>query len=433
MNLKNRIVANASWLVAERIFRLMVNLFVSAWVARYLGPDGFGALSYGGAVVALFMVFAVCGLQNVVVRELVRHQDDTSRILGSAVVLHTLGAAFGFTLAIIAMGWLALDDTVRLVTAIIALSLLPRFTDVSMYWFEAGMQTNVIAGVRTAAMLIASLLKIGLILTQAELVSFAWAIFIEHLVAAALFLLMYHRHGPGLGQLAPSRYWLRTLAREAWPLLIAGLSVAAYMKVDQLMIGKMMGREAVGVYAAASTLSEICYFIPLAIMTATVPVLVELRQTSRRQYMARYQLVLDALSLLALAIALPVTVMATWIIWLIFGAAFAEASSVLAIHVWTALFVFWGVATNRYLVIEGAQVVVLRRTLVALVINVCANLVLIPLMGVSGAALGLLLSQAYAGLFSDHFDRQTHDFVRLKYGSLRFVRNVRRLRASLLS
>ena len=69
---------NTSWLFGEKILRMIVGLFVGIWVARYLGPEQFGLLSYAGAFVGLFTAFATLGLDGIVVRELVK--DESRRV-----------------------------------------------------------------------------------------------------------------------------------------------------------------------------------------------------------------------------------------------------------------------------------------------------------------------------------------------------------------
>ena len=59
---------NTSLLFAEKILRMFVGLFVGVWVARYLGPEQFGLLSYAQSFVGLFTIIATLGLDDVVVR-----------------------------------------------------------------------------------------------------------------------------------------------------------------------------------------------------------------------------------------------------------------------------------------------------------------------------------------------------------------------------
>jgi hypothetical protein len=82
---------NTSWLFAEKILRMAVGLFVGIWVARYLGPDKFGLLSYAQSFVGLFSAIATLGLNGIVVREIVKYPEEEDGILGTAFILKMTG------------------------------------------------------------------------------------------------------------------------------------------------------------------------------------------------------------------------------------------------------------------------------------------------------------------------------------------------------
>ena len=75
--------ANTSWLMGERVLRMVVSLFVGIYVARYLGPEGFGLLSYTLSFVWLFSSLASFGLDDILVRELVQHPEQRNNLLGT--------------------------------------------------------------------------------------------------------------------------------------------------------------------------------------------------------------------------------------------------------------------------------------------------------------------------------------------------------------
>ena len=95
MNLKTRITllkdhagfrkyfANTSWLLGERILRMGVSLFVGIYIARYLGPERYGLLSYALSFVFLFSSLAYFGLDDILVRELVLHPEQRKELLGT--------------------------------------------------------------------------------------------------------------------------------------------------------------------------------------------------------------------------------------------------------------------------------------------------------------------------------------------------------------
>ena len=66
------ILSNTSWLFFDKFIRILAALFVGLWMARYLGPEQFGLLSFAIAFIALFAAIATLGIDNIVIREIVR-------------------------------------------------------------------------------------------------------------------------------------------------------------------------------------------------------------------------------------------------------------------------------------------------------------------------------------------------------------------------
>src|SRR5262249_6022839 len=132
------LIANSGWLLADRIIRMLVGFFVTAWIARYLAPKLFGQLNYAIAFVALFNAIATLGLDGIVVRELVRHPEKKDEILGSAFVLKLIGGAGAFIVAFATI-WLArpMDMETRWLVGIIAAGMLFQAFDVADLWFES--------------------------------------------------------------------------------------------------------------------------------------------------------------------------------------------------------------------------------------------------------------------------------------------------------
>ena len=71
--------------LGDKFLRMGFGLLIGVWVARYLGPEKFGLLNYAIAFVSLFNVFATLGLNNIVVRELVRKPSEKGEILGTSL------------------------------------------------------------------------------------------------------------------------------------------------------------------------------------------------------------------------------------------------------------------------------------------------------------------------------------------------------------
>ena len=105
------VVSNTGWLFAEKMVRMGVGLFVGVWVARFLGPEQFGYLSFALAFVSLFSAIAGLGLDGIVVRDLVCDPSGKDEILGTAFLLKFLSGVFTFLTVLAAIRLLRPADS----------------------------------------------------------------------------------------------------------------------------------------------------------------------------------------------------------------------------------------------------------------------------------------------------------------------------------
>lgn len=418
-----KILSNIGWLTADKLLRMGMGLLVGVWVARYLGPEQFGLINYASAFVSLFAVVATLGLNSIVVRDLVAAPDHAGLTLGTAAMLQLLGGLLAFVLVLVSI-WLARPDdgTTQGIVAILGSSLLFKATETASYWFEAQVQSKYIVWANNAAFLTFIAVKIILILANAPLITFVWAMLGETALAALAVVAMFMSRGPGLTLLSVQSARARTLLRDSWPLILSGLAIAFYMKIDQIMLGQMLGDEAVGIYSAAVRISEVWYFIPMSIVASLFPAIIDAKTISESLYYQRFQRLYDLMVWLSLAIALPMTFLSNSLITFLYGTAYAEAGLVLAVHIWASVFVFLGVASGQWFIVENRQILSLQRTALGAFVNVGLNLILIPGLGILGAAMATVVAQSAAAIFFDLLNRETRPIFAMKMRALNPLR-----------
>jgi len=195
------------------------------------------------------------------------------------------------------------------------------------------------------------------------------------------------------------------------------------MKIDQVMLQYYIGLPAVGLYAAASRLSEVPYVLPMIIVTALFPAIINARKLSTALYEKRMRHLYSLMFLMALLIILPVTFLSDWIIGLLYGVEFADSAEVLQIHIWACVFVFWGLAMNRWVLAEKLQKKEFYYLFAGMVTNVILNIILIPELGISGAAWATLISQFAANLcYPALFGKQFRLQIKYQLVSINFFR-----------
>jgi O-antigen/teichoic acid export membrane protein len=171
------------------------------------------------------------------------------------------------------------------------------------------------------------------------------------------------------------------------------------MRIDQIMIKEMLGEYEVGIYSAAVRLSEAFYFIPMLITASLFPAILNAKNQSEELYKQRLQRLYTFMVWMAIAIALPMTFLADWLILMLFGQAYQEAGQVLMIHIWASIFVFLG-AAGAFYTIENIAKIFFYKISIGVILNVLLNYYLIP-YGVVYAAISTLIAQAFANYLAD--------------------------------
>lgn len=406
--------ANTAWMFSEQILRMIAGLLVGIWVARYLGPEQFGIFSYALAFTALFAGIAKLGLDGIIVRDLVNDPTKRDIYLGTAFWLKIIGAFLSFSAIALATLFTSNDATTNLYIFIIASGMIFQSFEVIDFYFQSKVLSKFVSLSKMTQLFISSLLKIYFVITGADLIWFVIISAFDQLTLAISLVYAYSKQSLGSFYRSFDLQTAKKLLSDSWPLIFSLMVIAIYMKIDQIMIKEMLGAKEVGIYSAAVRLSEIWYFLPTIIASSIFPAIIQAKQQDQKHYHMRLQQFYTVMVWMAISIALPMTFMSDWIIIKLYGSAYVEAGSVLMIHIWTAVFVFLGVAFGRYLTAENLTKTQFIRTLFGAVVNVISNLILIPKYGIQGAAISTLIAQFSANYFYDLFDPKLYPQLKLK-------------------
>lgn len=411
--------ANTAWLMGEKVLRMFMGLFVGIWVARYLGPEQFGLLSYAQSFVFLFTAIATLGLDSIVVRELVKDNSQRNVLLGTAFSLKLIGS-----LCILPLLWLGVqftsnDSYTNLLILIIASGTIFQSFNVIDFYYQSSVLSKYVAFANTITLAISSIVKIVLILNEASLLAFAIVgVFDTVILSLGLIYFYWQKTHHSLREWQFDKVVAKRLLLDSWPLIISSVMVSLYMKIDQVMIKEMLDNNAVGQYAAAVRISEAWYFLPMAICSSVFPAIINAKKVSEALYYQRLQRLYSAMVWLGVAVALPMTFMSDWIISLLYGSAYIQAGQILMVHIWAGVFVGLGVASSTWINIEKLMLISTFRTAFGLIINISLNYLFITSIGIIGAAIATLFSQFCAAYVYDVLDTRMHKNFKMKTCSL---------------
>jgi O-antigen/teichoic acid export membrane protein len=400
---------------AEQMMRMLAGLLVGIWVARYLGPAQFGLFSYAVAFAALFSSIAKLGLDSIMVRDLVREPAQRDIYMGTAFWLKLAGSLAMLGVIGIALQLTTSDSTTRLYIFIIASGAIFQPFEVVDFYFQSKVLSKFVSICKLIQLTISSLIKIFLIYIDSGLFWFVIVSLIDQITLAATLYLAYRCQKIGMYFKHFNRHVAKKLLIDSWPLVLSGLAVMIYMRTDQIMIKEMLGEKEVGLYSAATRISEIWYFVPILITNSIFPAILNVKKDSPK-YLFRLRVLFSVLVWIGILVAAITAFIYDWLIIFLYGQDYQQAGQVLMIHIWGGIFVALGAASGSWFVSENLQRYALYRTLLGASVNIALNFALIPKYGILGAAIGTVVAQSVAALFFDILTAKTRVlfFTKLK-------------------
>lgn len=373
---------SALWGLVAKLVTVAANFIVGVIIARALGPVGKGGYTLVHQVVGLLVVVLGLGLatSNVyfVARRKVSPKAATANSFALAIAT---GAVATVACLLFISGPLAPEDGYSLAMAITASAL---FVATSLFaWIGAaavglsGLRPQAIAGICSVTVVLVG----SLVLWQVGLLSALFVIalgVVGQLTAVAVVLWLERGR---MFSLKPDFRAFRSMVGYSAKSYFVSLVGYLHLRQDILILGWMTDKTTVGVYSVAVGVAEIARYIPVVLSSALFARASQIDRDEGSHVSARMSRLTVLLVLGTVALFAGV---APALIPLVYGGAFAEASTVLLVLLPGVVAISIAEVPSSYLF--SREVIYWRTSAVMVLVNVAINLFAIPRFGVLGAA-----------------------------------------------
>lgn len=418
--LKERKVAkNTMWMVAERVIQMIISLFVGVISARYLGPENYGTLNYGLALVTLFSSIAKLGLESVIVKEYIKNRDKNGLIIGSAFVLRIFSGILSIVTIMIYVSIANPNNNVIFITTLLqSLILIFEVFDLIDFWFQSQLKSKYVAIAKTIAYIVMSVYKIILLILGKSVEWFAFATSLEYIVILIILIMMYIRNG---GQKFKISIKLgMNLLSQSYHFILSGLLVTIYTQMDKIMIAHYMDQTQVGLYSAATTISSMWGFIPNAIINSMRTTIYAAKENNEEIYLRRLKQLYAIVFWIGIFFALGVTILSKFIVTILYGQDYIEATIPLVVLSWSTVFAYLGTARGVWIICENKNKYTKRYVLWGAIVNLILNAIFISTIGITGAAIATLIAQITVAFIAPAIYKEIRISVRHMIDSITF-------------
>lgn len=394
---KNRVIKNASWIIGIQLVKSLLGMVISMLTARFLGPSNFGLINYAASIVAFVTPIMYLGLTGVLVQENVNNPEKEGEILGTSIFMSLISSVLciGGVISFSAIANRGEKDTI-IVCALYSILLVFQSLEMIIYWFQAKLLSKYSSMVSLAAYIIVSGYKVYLLATHKSIYWFAVSNALDYMIIAVGAYAVYKKLGGA--KLTFDVNLAKRLFSKSRYYIVSNMMIAIFAQTDRIMLKLMINDAATGYYSAAVTCAGMTGFLFTAIIDSFRPMIFDDKKTNEKQYEKDMCRLYGLIIYLSLFQSAAITLFSSLIIKILYGPAYYASINVLKLVVWYTTFSYLGSVRNIWILAEDKQKYLWIINLSGALANVFLNYILIPIMGVMGAALASLVTQIFTNV-----------------------------------
>jgi len=399
MSVVKRIAKNTGVLFFANILSKLFGFLYMMCMARYLGAEGYGVISFALAFTGMFSILTDMGLQLLTVREVARYKELASKYLGNIITLKVVLGIITFLLIFLSINLMGYPPLTKYVVYVIAFYVILNSFNLAFYSIYQAYERMEYVGIGN--IISSFLLFIGVLIgiyLNLNVLGFA----LIYAVVSGIVLL--YNITVTLWEFLKIKleidleFW-KEILKKALPFALSSVFVAIYFWADSVMLSYMVGDKAVGIYNAAYRLVYVLLFIPAIYFTSIYPILSKMYLQSQNKISFIYHRSLKYITIVGLLIGIVTTLFAEQIILFIYGYEYLESAVALKILIWAVVFSFMAHATVYTLNSINKPQIYTIITGICAILNILMNIWAIKKLSYVGASITTAITEFLGFLF----------------------------------
>lgn len=393
-----RLARDSSYNLIRQIWIIVIGLIVSIILARGLGTEQRGIYTLAVLLPEILVIFLNLGVAPATVFFISRRKIDPSETLGNntslALWISTSTIIIGIIVIMLISDWLFPNVPISLLLLsllIIPLSLLIQYLNSIFQGLQDFRSFNIISMTSQLAMLILAILFVWLIPLRSvgAMISYLGSNFIGLIL---LFWLLIHKVGvPSKWNMSLDISYIRQIMDYSIKAHLSNAITYLNYRIDNLILNRISGPNPVGLYSISVGLSERLWIPSVAIGSVIFSRIASLDEGDIRReeitpLTTRFVL---WLSILIALIAAPILV---FLIPILYSEEYIGSIQPLLLLIPGTIAFNVGRILSNDIAGRGKPEINMILSAIALVINIGANIILIPKFNASGAALASTIS-----------------------------------------
>ncbi|MFY0089928.1 oligosaccharide flippase family protein [Acinetobacter baumannii] len=399
--LKNKVFVNSVWMMSEKLISIFGLIFVTSFVAKYIGPENFGKLTFASSIFSIIQTIAMFGSENIIFQKTSKNRKLGEYIIDSTKIIRDiLYLAFSsFTLFYIYYFADYLTFVFSLATSV---AIYFAVHDVYSIYFNAILQSKINAYCNILALIISLIIRYCIAKFQLAIELLSLPIVLITMIPFLIRKYVYSKikvidHEIAVKKFKRYRKLMLGIGRK---LVFYSLSVAVFTKTSQLFLG-LKSQYDLGIYTVAMTLGNSFYFVLVAIISSYfTQIYIEKDFEQSQKMVAKLSVMIVAICLAVMAFF---AVTGHYIVQWLYGAEYASVNEILLFTVVVTLFSGLSTVAEKYLLKFNAYDYLKKKTLYLVAFNLVLTALFVHLWGLKGAITAILITEIMSFTVFNYF------------------------------
>jgi len=392
MKVAHRFAKNLFWLSSAQSFSLVLGFFTVVYIARALGDTAFGQISFAQALLTYLLLITDFGFTTKAISLIAKDRDRTADLAGYISSLRLLLSLMAVAGTVAGLWLMPGSGSKKLTILLFALTVPLSVFDLG-WIFAAHEKMRQVGLLQLFRAAIIFLLAVSILPFNSH-VQTVGVIYLAAYGLVAVLNVIWYRRNFGALRLRLSRRPIEQFLVQALPLGLSLFMIRIYYNSDTFILSYFHGDQVVGWYNAGYKIINVLIMIAGYYGAVLLPTLAHQITVSPKSAQMLMQQSFRILLVAALPILICGIFFANDFMMMIFGASYVNGAVPFRLLLIATVIVFGGVTFTNALIAFEMQRTLLGLASLAAVLNVGFNIILIPRLGMVGAALTTILAEA---------------------------------------
>ncbi len=385
------VFSNSLWMMSEKIISIFGLIFVTSYVAKYVGPNIYGQIAFATSLFQIVQIVSQMGSDVIIFKRLSKNNSSGIKLINETSFIR--GVVYIF-ISIPIVFWSIESENNYSLYFIVACCLSCFFTSLDVYsvYYDARLESKKNVFVNVLGLIVSLFLRWGIAVFKLDPVFLSIPIIFTGMFPYFFRMYLFRKN---LGIRASNKKnkfkYIRFLIASGSSFVISSISVAIYTRVSLLLLGFFCGSSLLGIYSVAVSLATSWIFVCNSFITSNLPsIFSSNNELETIKITAKLNILVILIGCVVISFA---TIGGHYGISLLYGKDYVLAYTPFVILCAATLFSSLGTIASRFIAKYSGYSYLSKKAFCVLILSIMLNVIFINLWGIIGAAIATLATE----------------------------------------